>query len=105
MLTRYLMAMQDRLHLSDVEFAGELGLEAETWRALCTGRTGYTPTILARLLLHVPNAHALALEELRLQEHAGALRLLDSAFAAPLVAPPPPAAAQQEGAPALAYVA
>ncbi len=101
MLTRYLVAMQDRLRLSDPEFAREVGLDEATWQALRSGLAGYTPAILARLLLHVPNAHALALEELHMQEESGALRLLDSALA---TAPAQPANTP-ETVPALAYAA
>jgi hypothetical protein len=83
MLTHYLVSMQDRLHLSDPEFARQLGVDAETWQVLRAGHAAYTPTILARLLLHVPNAHALALDELRHQEQLTTLQFLDGAFAAP----------------------
>ena len=82
MLTRYLHTLQDRLHLTDPEFAAEMGLDLETWQALQAGRAIYSPALLARLLLHVPNAHPLALEELRAQEQPTAIHLLDGTVSA-----------------------
>ena len=79
MLTHYLLSLQDRLHLGDAEFADELGLDPETWQALRAKRAPYSPAILARLLLHVPNAHALALEELRLHDQLPTLTLVQRA--------------------------
>ena len=112
MLTHYLMTLQDRLHLSDSAFADALGLDPETWQLLRDGAAIYTPAILARLLLHVPNAHPLALEELHLQQERWALRLLDGTIALPAMpaqpavegSDPAPAALAEE-APPLAYVA
>ena len=91
MLTHYLLTLQDHLHLSDADFAHELGLEAATWQALRDGRASYSPEILAKLLCHVPNAHALALEELRHnhQELPVAIAFLDSAAPTPIPAPEP----------------
>jgi hypothetical protein len=96
MLTHYLSVMQNHMHLGDPEFAHQIGLDDETWQELRAGHTGYTPAVLARLLIHVPHAHALALDELRHQTTA--THLLDSALAHPAVAIP------EESAP-LAYAA
>lgn len=87
MLTQYLLTLRDHLHLTDADFAHELGLEPQTWQALRDGRSAYSPEILAKLLCHVPNAHALALEEFRHdhlepQEQPPAIALLDGAVAA-----------------------
>jgi hypothetical protein len=81
MLTHYLSTMQERLQLGDRDFAQQIGVDAETWQALRAGQMVYSPIILARLLVRVPNAHSLALEEFRLQETAGILHALGDALA------------------------
>jgi hypothetical protein len=70
MLTRYLLAHQSRLHASDQEFAGILGLDPETWIALRSGTVGYSSTIIARILNRFPIALAAALDHLRVQQPA-----------------------------------
>ena len=91
MLTQYLLTLQDHLHLSDGDFASELGLEPATWQAIRDGRAPYSPQVLAKLLCHVPNAHALALEEFRHdhQETDTAIALLEAALTAQTSAPEP----------------
>jgi len=103
MLTQYLLTLQDHLHLSDADFAHELGLEDATWQALRDRRAPYSPEILAKLLCHVPNAHALALEEYRHdhQDLTATITVLDSLDG---TVPTPAPVPTQEPAP-LAYAA